>query len=139
VFTSDAHESTVPSIHSHSILIPIVLSESRPVVLFDERDDRPDETAVDMPELVRQLSNLFTFERDSLATTTAVEPVEPTDEPTDSLDAQSLTVFDSDHDDSTPRKRHLDRFVGPERADVLRKFHANMGPGLTAAWYVSRL
>ncbi|KAB5591909.1 Actin cytoskeleton-regulatory complex protein pan1 [Ceratobasidium theobromae] len=151
VFTSDAHESTVPSIHKHSILIPIVLSESRPVVLFDEKDDRPDETAVDMDELVRQLSNLFTFERDSLATTQTLvqEPDKPIDSaPLDSDTTQSLHSFDSAPLDETilpspdldkPRKsvarkrQPLDRLVGPDRADILRKLHANMGPGLTAA------
>lgn len=172
IFTSDAQESTVPSISKHSILIPVVLSEARPVVLFDERDDRlPDESSVDIEELVRQLSNLFTFERDSIATTqTAVEPEQlhddkHDDKPLDSdvrttdldLDAQSLDEFDSDaksvdnlalndtlrpNVDETPRKpvarkrQPLDRIVGPERADAFRKFHANMGPGLTAAWYV---
>lgn len=153
VFTSDAHESTVPSIHKHSILIPIVLSESRPVVLFDEKDDRPDETAVDMDELVRQLSNLFTFERDSLATTQTLvqEPDKPIDSaPLDSDTTQSLHSFHSAPLDETilpspdldkPRKsvarkrQPLDRLVGPDRADILRKLHANMGPGLTAAWY----
>ncbi|CAE6349293.1 unnamed protein product [Rhizoctonia solani] len=164
VFTSDAHESTVPSIHNHSILIPVVLSESRPVVLFDERDDRTDETSVDITELTRQLSNLFTFERDSVATTqTAVDvaaELEREDKPFDSdvrtqdldLDNQSLVSFDSDSssDDflnntavvepkekplkSVARKRQpLDRFVGPERAELLRKLNASMGPGLTAA------
>ncbi|KAF8674035.1 hypothetical protein RHS04_07562 [Rhizoctonia solani] len=164
VFTSDAHESTVPSIHKHSILIPVVLSESRPVVLFDERDDRTDETSVDMTELTRQLSNLFTFERDSVATTqTAVDvaaELEREDKPFDSdiptqdldLDNQSLVSFysetPSDHllDDTVlvrpgekplkpvaPKRQPLDRFIGPERAELLRKLNASMGPGLTAA------
>ncbi|KAG8763564.1 hypothetical protein FRC11_001765 [Ceratobasidium sp. 423] len=163
VFTSDAHESTVPSIHKHSILIPIVLSESRPVVLFDEQD-RPDETSVDITELTRQLSNLFTFERDSVATTqTAVDvanELERDDKPFDSdvrtqdldLDNQSLESFDSDDMSDRPldntlvpklderppklvaRKRQpLDRLVGHERAELLRKLNASMGPGLTAA------
>ncbi|KAJ1307597.1 hypothetical protein OPQ81_001692 [Rhizoctonia solani] len=163
VFTSDAHESTVPSIHKHSILIPVVLSESRPVVLFDEQD-RPDETSVDITELTRQLSNLFTFERDSLATTqTAVDvanELEHDDKPFDSdvrtqdldLDNQSLESFESDDTldrrpledvlipelDEKPksvvRKRQpLDRIVGHERAELLRKLNASMGPGLTAA------
>ncbi|CAE6379567.1 unnamed protein product [Rhizoctonia solani] len=164
VFTSDAHESTVPSIHNHSILIPVVLNESRPVVLFDERDDRPDETSVDITELTRQLSNLFTFERDSVATTqTAVDvaaELERDEKPFDSdvrtqdldLDNQSLVSFDSDTSSnclgdntvvvepeekslkSVARKRQpLDRFIGPERAELLRRLNASMGPGLTAA------
>ncbi|KAH7341708.1 hypothetical protein B0J17DRAFT_714865 [Rhizoctonia solani] len=163
VFTSDAHESTVPSIHKHSILIPVVLSESRPVVLFDEHE-RPDETNVDITELTRQLSNLFTFERDSVATTqTAVDvaaELERDDKPFDSdvrtqdldLDSQSLESFDSDDitdrrplDDTVvseldekpkpvARKRQpLDRLVGHERAELFRKLNASMGPGLTAA------
>ncbi|CUA73411.1 Actin cytoskeleton-regulatory complex protein pan1 [Aspergillus clavatus NRRL 1] [Rhizoctonia solani] len=163
VFTSDAHESTVPSIHKHSILIPVVLSESRPVVLFDE-NDRPDETSVDITELTRQLSNLFTFERDSVATTqTAVDvakELELDDKPFDSdvrtqdldLDNQSLESFDTDDiSDRRPldntsipeldekpkpvvRKRQpLDRLVGEERAELFRRLNASMGPGLTAA------
>ncbi|CAE6510012.1 unnamed protein product [Rhizoctonia solani] len=163
VFTSDAHESTVPSIHKHSILIPVVLSESRPVVLFDEHE-RPDETNVDITELTRQLSNLFTFERDSVATTqTAVDvaaELENDDKPFDSdvrtqdldLDSQSLESFDSDDitdrrplDDTlvpeldekpalVARKRQpLDRLVGHERAELFRRLNASMGPGLTAA------
>lgn len=166
VFTSDAHESTVPSIHKHSILIPVVLSESRPVVLFDE-NDRPDETSVDVTELTRQLSNLFTFERDSVATTqTAVDvanELEYEDKPFDSdvrtqdldLDNQSLESFDTDDiserrpldhtlipeldekPKSVARKRQpLDRLVGEERAELFRRLNATMGPGLTAAWYV---
>ncbi|CAE6464124.1 unnamed protein product [Rhizoctonia solani] len=163
VFTSDAHESTVPSIHKHSILTPVVLSESRPVVLFDE-NDRPDETSVDVTELTRQLSNLFTFERDSVATTqTAVDvanELELDDKPFDSdvrtqdldLDSQSLESFDTDDMserrpldipvvpelDEKPkpvaRKRQpLDRLVGEERAELFRRLNASMGPGLTAA------
>ncbi|CAE7067470.1 unnamed protein product [Rhizoctonia solani] len=163
VFTSDAHESTVPSIHKHSILIPVVLSESRPVVLFDE-NDRPDETSVDITELTRQLSNLFTFERDSVATTqTAVDvanELERDDKPFDSdvrtqdldLDNQSLESFGTDDlserrplDDTlvpefeekpkvVVRKRQpLERLVGQERAELFRRLNASMGPGLTAA------
>ncbi|KAL5634889.1 hypothetical protein ACGC1H_002796 [Rhizoctonia solani] len=163
VFTSDAHESTVPSIHKHSILTHVVLSESRPVVLFDE-NDRPDETSVDVTELTRQLSNLFTFERDSVATTqTAVDvanELEHDDKPFDSdvrtqdldLDNQSLESFDTDDMserrpldnpvvpelDEKPkpvaRKRQpLDRLVGEERAELFRRLNASMGPGLTAA------
>ncbi|CAE6417834.1 unnamed protein product [Rhizoctonia solani] len=163
VFTSDAHESTVPSIHKHSILIPVVLSESRPVVLFDE-NDRPDETSVDITELTRQLSNLFNFERDSVATTqTAVDvanELEHDDKPFDSdvrtqdldLDNQSLESFDTDDMserrplDNTPlpeldekpkpvahKRQPLDRLVGQERAELFRRLNASMGPGLTAA------
>jgi hypothetical protein len=120
-------------------------------VLFDEdRDDRaPDETAVDVDALVRQLSNLFAFDHNSdAATQTAV----------DTLDGKSVVaseymdeaILNTDYDtpdersdehpnDHVPPKQEswphvVEDIAGPELADALKRASKSISPRWTAAW-----
>ncbi|KAG8700307.1 hypothetical protein FRC09_006054, partial [Ceratobasidium sp. 395] len=144
-FTSDLHHSVFPQIPIHSILVPVVVNDAAiPVVLFDEeRDDRAiDETAVDVDNLVRQLSNWLAADHHSeTATQTAVDTFDGRSFASDDVDDALLnTDYDTPDEradrkleERVPRKhesspRVIQDLAGPDLADALKHAAKSVSP-----------
>ncbi|KAG8691377.1 hypothetical protein FRC08_010193 [Ceratobasidium sp. 394] len=133
-FTSDLHHSHFPQIPIQSILVPVVVNDAAgPVVLFDERDDRAvDETAVDVDDLVRRLSNSFAADHHSeTATQTAVDTFDGRSLVSDDLDEALLNTDYDTPDERSDRK--LDERVPPKHESAPRVIQDLSGPELADA------
>ncbi|KAG9103106.1 hypothetical protein FRC06_000208 [Ceratobasidium sp. 370] len=134
-FTSDLHHSHFPQIPIQSILVPVVVNDAAgPVVLFDEdRDDRAvDETAVDVDDLVRRLSNSLAADHHSeTATQTAVDTFDGRSLVSDDLDEALLNTDYDTPDERSDRK--LDEHVLPKHESAPRVIQDLAGPELADA------
>ncbi|KAG8740779.1 hypothetical protein FRC10_003888 [Ceratobasidium sp. 414] len=118
-----------------SILVPVVVNDAAgPVVLFDEdRDDRAvDETAVDVDDLVRRLSNSLAADHHSeTATQTAVDTFDGRSLVSDDLDEALLNTDYDTPDERSDRK--LDERVLPKHESAPRVIQDLAGPELADA------